>query len=70
MAPVLDRLDSDSRFILELIVTMYQQLIAKIESTGCDPMTNRHHLTQQEQAEIVHRVAASTGFTLPNWLAA
>jgi len=67
--PILGLLDSDSRFILELIITMYEHIIAKIESTGCDPMAKRHHLTQREQAEIVHQVAARTGFSLPNWSA-
>jgi len=62
-------LDSDCRFILELINSMYEHIIAKIESTGCDPMAKRHHLTQREQAEIVHQVAARTGFSLPNWSA-
>jgi phytoene synthase len=60
--PIHGFLDSDSRFILELIITMYEHIIAKIESTGCDPMAKRHHLTRREQAEIVHQVAARTVF--------
>ncbi len=66
--PTNDFLESDSRFILELIITMYEQIIAKIESTGCDPMANRHHLTRLEKVKIVQQAAARTGFSLPNWL--
>jgi phytoene/squalene synthetase len=64
--PIYVFLDSTSRFILELIITMYEHVIVKIESNGCDPMTKRHHLTRREKAEIVHQVAARTGFSLPN----
>ncbi|UCG67228.1 MAG: squalene/phytoene synthase family protein [Deltaproteobacteria bacterium] len=64
--PIHGFLDCDSRFILELIITMYEHIIAKIESTGCDPMEKRHHLTRREQAEIIHQVAARTGFLLPD----
>jgi phytoene synthase len=59
-------LDNDCRFVLELIITMYEQVIAKIESTGCDPMAGRHHLTLSEKAEIAHKVAAHTGFSIPD----
>jgi hypothetical protein len=45
---------------------MYEHIIAKIESTGCDPMAKQHHLTRREKAEIIHQVAARTGFSLPN----
>jgi len=62
-----DFIESDSRFILELIITMYEHIIAKIESTGFDPMLNQHHLSRKEKANIVHSVAAHTGFSLPNW---
>ena len=68
-APIYDILDSDSRFILELIITMYEHIIAKIESTGCDPMAKRRHLTRLEKVKIVQQVAAHTGFTLSNWSA-
>lgn len=64
-APVLGLLDKDSRFILELIITMYERIVAKIEATGFDPMTRRHHLTRRDQAETVREVAARTSFRLP-----
>ncbi len=63
-------LESDSQFILELIITMYEHIIEKIELTGCDPMAKRHHLTRLEKAKIVQQVAARTGFSLSNWSAA
>ncbi len=31
-------LESDGRFILELIITIYEQIVTKIKSTGYDPM--------------------------------
>lgn len=67
VAPIYGFLDSESRFILELIITMYEHIIAKIESNACDPMTGQHLLRRSEQAEIVHQVADRTGFSLHNW---
>lgn len=54
----------DSQFILELIITMYERIIEKIESTGCDPMSTRHHLTPLERAEIVQQVGARVGIRI------
>ena len=67
--PINDLLDSDCRFVLELIITIYESIIEKIEATGCDPMAGRHHLTSRQQTEIVHQVAARTGFSLPDSMA-
>lgn len=61
-----DFLDLDCRFILELIIRMYEQIIAKIEFSGFDPMGKRHYLTRKEKTNIVHSVAVQTGFKLPN----
>ncbi len=55
-------LHDDGRFILELIIKIYEHVIAKIESNGCDPMTKRHYLTPMEQARIAQQVASRTGF--------
>jgi len=63
-APLKGFLESDSQFILELIITMYEDIIAKIESTECDPLTKQHHLTRLETTRIVQQVAARTGFPL------
>lgn len=60
--PAYRSIESDSHFILDLIIAMYEQLVEKIESTGCDPMADRHRLTELEKAEVVRRVAARTGF--------
>jgi phytoene/squalene synthetase len=57
-----DFLENDGRFILELIITMYENIIAKIESVGFDPMAKQHYLTRKEKANIVKSVAVQTGF--------
>ncbi|MEJ2618248.1 MAG: squalene/phytoene synthase family protein [Ignavibacteriaceae bacterium] len=62
-----DVIDADCRFILELIITMYEHVIAKIESVGFDPMGRRHYLTSKEKANIVQSVAVQTGFSFPDW---
>lgn len=62
--PAYGSIEHDSRFILELIITMYEQIIEKIESGGCDPMAAQHHLTEPEKDEIVRQVAARTGFRI------
>jgi phytoene/squalene synthetase len=68
VAPVYDYLENDGRFILELIISIYEQVIVKIESTGYDPMSNRHYLSKREKVSIVKSVAFQTGFPLPDWL--
>ena len=55
---------------LDIPKSDYLNIIEKIESTGCDPMAKRHHLTRLEKAKIVEQVAARTGFSLSNWSAA
>jgi phytoene/squalene synthetase len=64
--PAYGVLESDGRFILELIVTIYEHVIDKIERTGCDPMAGRHRLSRLEKAKIVRQVAVRTGFSLPH----
>jgi len=68
VAQVHDYLENDGRFILKLIISIYEQVIAKIESTGYDPMSNRHYLSKREKVSIVKSVAFQTGFRLPNLL--
>jgi len=63
-----DFIENDGRFILELIITMYESIIAKIESVGFDPMAKRHYLTRKEKANIVKSVAVQTGFLIPDWV--
>jgi phytoene synthase len=58
-------LEPDCRFILELIVTMYEEVIDKIESCGFDPFAGRHRLSRAEKERIVRGVAARTGFVGP-----
>jgi phytoene/squalene synthetase len=61
-----DFIESDCRLILELIITMYEHIIAKIETTSFDPMGKRHFITRKEIADIVQSAAVHTGFSLPN----
>jgi len=63
-----DIIENDGRFILELIITMYENIITKIESVGFDPMAKRHYLTREEKANIVKSVAVHTGFLIPDWV--
>jgi phytoene synthase len=65
VAQVQDLLESDGHFILELIITMYERIISKIESTGYDPMAGRHLLSKKEKADIIRQIAARTEFILP-----
>ncbi|MEJ2194009.1 MAG: squalene/phytoene synthase family protein [Ignavibacteriaceae bacterium] len=61
-------IENDGRFILELIITIYENIIAKIESVGFDPMTKQHFLTRKEKANIVKSVSAHTGFLIQDWV--
>ncbi|MEJ2495818.1 MAG: squalene/phytoene synthase family protein [Ignavibacteriaceae bacterium] len=63
-----DFLELDCRFILELIVRMYERIIAKIESSDFNPMGKQHYLTRREKINLVYSVAADTGFSLPKWV--
>jgi phytoene synthase len=58
-------LEPDCRFILELIVSMYEEVIDKIESCGFDPLAGRHRLSRADKEQIVRGVAARTGFSGP-----
>lgn len=62
---VQDYLENDCRFILELIITVYEKVIEKIESTGYDPMSQKHLLSRREKTQIVKSVAFQNGFLLP-----
>ncbi len=62
---LMESFESDSRFILELIISIYENIILKIELTGYDPMTDRHYLTKKDKADIVNAVAMRTGFQFP-----
>ena len=62
-----DFLEIDSRFILELIITIYEQVIAKIESMDYDPMSKKHYLSRGEKTKLVKSVAFQNGFLLPDW---
>ena len=63
-----DFLELDCRFILELIIRMYEGIVAKIESTDFNPMGKRHYLITKEKINLVHSVATDTGFSLPKWM--
>jgi len=62
-APTRGFLASDCQFILELIIAMYERILAKIESAGYDPMAQQHRLSRLEKADVVRQVAARTGFS-------
>jgi phytoene synthase len=67
VAHVQDYLENDCRFILELIISIYEKVIEKIESTGYDPMSKKHFLSKREKTKIVKGVAFQNGFLLPFW---
>jgi phytoene synthase len=60
-----EQIEDDSRFILELITTLYEVMIAKIAACGNDPMGDRHWLTEGEKTQVVREAAARTGYMLP-----
>lgn len=57
-----DHLDTDCEFILELIVTLYEMVIKKIEAHAFDSMGKEHRLTTEEKEAIVNEVARRVGF--------
>lgn len=64
MRPVEASLSHDCRFILELIITLYECLVMKLVACGYDPLSDRHWLTLDDQREITREVADRTGYTL------
>jgi phytoene/squalene synthetase len=62
--PVERNLSNDCRFILELIITLYERLIMKIVACGYDPLGDRHWLTPEDQRAITREVADQTGYSL------
>ncbi len=66
MRPLLGTIDDDCCFILELIVTLYERVIERIEGCGCDPLADGHRLTREERRAIALEVANRTGYRLPD----
>ena len=56
------QLDEDCEFILELIVTMYERVLDKIETCSFDPMGPGHRLTPEEKEAIMKEVADCVDF--------
>ena len=55
-------LTPDCAFILELIVTLYQEVVDRIVACSCDPLTGRHHLSVGDKKRIAFRLAKQGGF--------
>lgn len=64
LAPLAGRLEKDCDFILELIVTLYDQILRRIEAADDDPMRGEHQLTLEQKQEIAMAVAARVGFEI------
>lgn len=62
LAPLDGVLEPDGSYILELILTIYERVLDKIETTGDDPMAGQHHLDMDEKLAIASEVAARVGF--------
>lgn len=56
------QLDEDCEFILELIVTMYERVLDKIEICSFDPMGSGHRLTPEEKETIMKEIADCVDF--------
>jgi len=62
MACLSGQLDQDCSFILELIVTVYECVLDKIEACSHDPMGDAHRLTVHEKQGILSDVADRCGY--------
>jgi phytoene synthase len=56
------QLERDSEFILELILTVYERVLDKIEDCSFDPMGLGHRLTLDEKEQIMKEVADRLNF--------
>ncbi len=65
LRPLAGRLAPDRAFIIELIVTIYERVIAKIAACNYDPLRGDHRLTMAEKQRIVRDTAARVGYRLP-----
>lgn len=54
-------MEEECRFILRLIITIYERVIEKIESCEFDPMLGRHRLSGAEKERIIREVASGAG---------
>ncbi len=55
-------LTPDCAFILELIVTIYQEVVDRIVACSYDPMAGGHHLSVGDKKRIAFRLATREGF--------
>jgi phytoene/squalene synthetase len=65
MAPFHGQIEADCAFVLELIVTMYERVIERIERCDYDPLAGRHRLSGVDKRAIMKDVAGRTRFELP-----
>jgi phytoene/squalene synthetase len=59
------KIEDDCAFVLELIVTMYERVIERIQQCDHDPLAGRHRLSGADKRAIVKDVTTRTGFKLP-----
>ena len=50
------------RFILDLIIGIYEAVLEKIEAGDCNLMARRHNLTDAEKIGIARRLAKRLAF--------
>ena len=55
-------LTPDCAFILELIVTLYQEVVDRIVACSYDPLAGKHHLSVGDKKRIAFRLAKQGGF--------
>jgi len=58
-------LTPDCAFALELIVTIYREVVDRIVACSYDPLLGKHHLTVGDKKRIAFRLAKSGGFFAP-----
>lgn len=62
LRPLAGGLAPDCAFIIELIVTIYEQVLEKIVACGFDPMHEDHRLTRKEKQSIIRDTAKRVGY--------
>lgn len=62
--PLEGEITPDCKFVLELIISLYEEILRRIAAQGFDPFPGRHRLSLREKANLAVRTARRVGFSL------
>jgi phytoene/squalene synthetase len=64
VTPLRGKITPDCEFVLELIIGLYEELLARIKAQGFDPFPEKHQLGLLDKRRLVMEIARRVGFPM------